>query len=82
MHSPLNIPLAKNICGASSKSAGVKATPMQDAPPKTPNKVAKKVNIVELNAERIEKNKRINVIPHSDRLKLNSINDMVLLFPE
>ena len=50
MHNPLNIPLAKNIWACKRRSAGVKATPIQQAPPIMPNEVAKKFNKDGLNA--------------------------------
>ena len=54
IHKPLNIPCAKNMWASKSKFAGVRATPIQEIPPRTPNKVAKKVNKFELKADLIE----------------------------
>ena len=82
MHNPLNIPLAKNIWACKRRSAGVKATPIQQAPPIMPNEVAKKFNKDGLNAVLMKKKRMIKVNPHKERLKLNKIKDILLFSPE
>ena len=61
IHNPLNIPLAKNIWACKRRSAGVKATPIQQAPPIMPNEVAKKFNKDGLNAVLMKKKRMIKV---------------------